>query len=169
MNLIDKKKLKTGTFDLFDLKMPVEDKSKKEVDKGPTNYVDIFGDFIHIGGIAETENFVYETDQRKSFIVGKFDLNKREMDTVVGVAPMPGLDKFLTQIPLVGKILTAGDEGSLIKTYYKVSGPFDDPEVTAVPLTSLGKKIIGLFQGILQTSEEILTLPAMVGAEKTAN
>ena len=98
--------------------MPVEDMSKIEIDPGFSNYVDISGDFAHIGGIAETENFIYETDQRKSFIVGKFDLNHREMDTVVGVAPMPGLDKFLTQIPLVGKILTAGDEGSLIKTYY---------------------------------------------------
>jgi len=166
---IDKKKLKAGTFDLFGLEMPVEDKSKIGIDKGPSSYVNISGDFAHIGGIAETENFIYETDQRKSFIVGKFDLNQREMDTVVGVAPMPGLDKFLTQIPLVGKILTAGDEGSLIKTYYKVSGPFDDPEMTAVPLTSLGKKVMGLFQGILQTSEEILTLPATVGAEKAAN
>ena len=82
---------------------------------------------------------------------------------------MPGLDKFLTQIPLVGSILTAGDEGSLIKTYYEVKGPFDDPKVKAVPLTSLGKKVMGLFQGILQTSEEILTLPTTVGAGKVSN
>jgi len=166
---IDKKKLKAGVFELFGLEVPGEDKSKIETDKGSSNYVVISGDFAHIGGIAETENFIYETDQRKSFIVGKFDLNHREMDTVVGVAPMPGLDKFLTQIPLVGKILTAGDEGSLIKTYHTVTGPFDDPEVTAVPLTSLGKKFMGLFQGILQTSEEILNLPSTVGAGKVAN
>ncbi|SVC55234.1 uncharacterized protein METZ01_LOCUS308088, partial [marine metagenome] len=84
---IDKKKLKAGTFDLFGLEMPVEDKSKIEIDPGFSNYVDISGDFAHIGGIAETENFTYETGQRKSFIVGKFDLNNLEMDTVVGVAP----------------------------------------------------------------------------------
>jgi hypothetical protein len=95
----------------------------------------------------------------ESAIVGSFDLNELNMDTVVGVAHMPGLDKILTQIPLVGKILTAGDEESLIKTYYAVKGPFDNPEITAVPLTSLGKKFMGLFQGVLQTSEEILTLP----------
>ena len=112
-----------------------------------------------IGGIAKTENFIYATDQRKSAIVGSFDLNELNMNTVVGVAHMPGLDKILTQIPLVGKILTAGDEESLIKTYYAVKGPFDNPEITAVPLTSLGKKFMGLFQGVLQTSEEILTLP----------
>jgi hypothetical protein len=54
----------------------------------------------------------------------------------------------------------------LIKTYYSVKGPFDDPEVTAIPFTSLGKKVTGIFQGILQTPEEILTLPEKVGAVK---
>ncbi|MDP7556513.1 MAG: AsmA-like C-terminal region-containing protein [Nitrospinaceae bacterium] len=166
---IDKRKLKAGTFSLFGLQVPVADKNNAEVDEGPSNYVGISGDFTHVGGIAETENFIYETDQRRTSIVGKFDLNKREMDTVVGVAPMPGLDKFLTKIPVVGKILTAGDEGSLIKTYYTVKGPFDDPEVSATPFTSLGKKVMGLFQGILQTPGEILTLPAKIGAEKATN
>ena len=85
------------------------------------------------------------------------------MDTVVGVAHLPGLDKLLTQIPIVGSILTAGDEGSLIKTYYDVNGPFDNPEVTAIPFTSLSKKFIGLFQGVLQSSEEILSLPEQIG------
>ena len=163
---INKRKLKAGTFSLFGLQAPVEDKEKTEVDEGMSNYVDISGDFAHVGGVAETENFVYETDQRRTSIVGKFDLNLREMDAVVGVAPMPGLDKFLTKIPVIGKILTAGDEGSLIKTYYSVKGPFDDPEVTAIPFTSLGKKVTGIFQGILQTPGEILTLPEKVGAVK---
>lgn len=167
--IIDTKKLKAGAFDLFDLEIPAENKNKTETDEGPLDYVGISGNFIHIGGIAETDNFIYETDQRKSAIVGKFDLNQLEMDTVVGVAHMPGLDKLLTQIPLVGKILTAGDEGSLIKTYYTVVGPFDNPKRTAIPFTSVGKKFMGLFQGVLQTSEEILNLPAKVGVGKTTN
>jgi len=91
------------------------------------------------------------------------DENGLEMDTVVGVAHLPGLDKLLNQIPLVGSILTAGDEGSLIKTYYDVKGPFDNPEVTAIPFTSLSKKFTGLFQGVLQSSEEILNLPKKIG------
>ncbi|KMP11456.1 hypothetical protein UZ36_04320 [Candidatus Nitromaritima sp. SCGC AAA799-C22] len=166
--MIDKKKLKEGAFDLFGLKIPVREKSKseKEEEENPSNYVNISGDFTHVGGVAETENFIYETDQRRTSIVGKFDLNKREMDTVVGVAPLPGLDKFLTKIPVFGKILTAGDEASLLKSYYAVKGPFDDPEVTSIPFTSLGKKVMGIFQGILQTPQEILTLPKSVGSEK---
>jgi len=162
--VIDTKKLHEGVFSLFDLEQPLETKNKKDKDQEPSKYESISGDFIYTGGVAETNNLVYETDQRKSAIAGKFDLNDPEMDTVVGVAHLPGLDKLLTQIPLVGSILTAGDEGSLIKTYYEVNGPFDNPEVRAIPFTSLSKKFIGLFQGVLQTSEEILSLPEQIGA-----
>jgi len=162
--VIDKKQLHEGVFSLFDFEQPLETKNKKDKDQKPSKYENIHGDFIYTDGVAETNNLVYETDQRKSAIAGKFDLNDLKMDTVVGVAHLPGLDKLLTQIPIVGSILTAGDEGSLIKTYYKVNGPFDNPEVTAIPFTSLSKKFIGLFQGALQTSEEILRLPEQIGA-----
>lgn len=164
--VIDTKKLHEGVFSLFNLEQPLETKNKKDKDPEPSKYESISGDFIYTGGVAETNNLVYETSQRKSAIAGKFDLNDLEMDTVVGVAHFPGLDKILTQIPIVGSILTAGEEGSLIKTYYEVNGPFDNPEVTAIPFTSLSKKFIGLFQGILQTSEEILSLPEQIGAGK---
>jgi uncharacterized protein involved in outer membrane biogenesis len=164
---IDTKQLKLGLFDLFDLETSPKQKEKTEKDEGPTDFENISGDFVYIGGIAETENFIYETDQRKSAIVGKFDLNNLEMDTVVGVAHMPGLDKLLNQIPVFGKILTAGDEGSLIKAYYDVKGSFEEPIVTLVPLTSLGKKFMGLFKSIIQTPEEILNLPEKVGTQLT--
>jgi hypothetical protein len=56
----------------------------------------------------------------------------------------------------VGKIITGGDEKSLLKTYYTVKGDFNDPEISAIPFTSLGKKVVGIFQGILQTPQDIL-------------
>ena len=52
--------------------------------------------------------------------------------------------------------MTAGDEKSLLKTYYAVKGDFDDPEISPIPFTSLGKKVMGIFQGILETPVEIL-------------
>ena len=160
---IDTKKLHKGVVSLFDLEQLLETKNEKDEDKEPSKYERISGDFVYTGGIAETNNLVYETDQRKSAIAGKFDLNELKMDTEVGVAHLPGLDKLLNQIPIVGSILTAGDEGSLIKTYYDVNGPFDNPEVTAIPFTSLSKKFMGLFQGVIQSSEEILNLPEKIG------
>ena len=70
---------------------------------------------------------------------------------------MAQLDRFLTKIPLVGKIITGGDEKSLLKTYYKVKGDFNNPEISAIPFTSLGKKVVGIFQGIFQTPQDILS------------
>ena len=69
---------------------------------------------------------------------------------------MAQLDRFLAKIPLVGKIITGGDEKSLVKTYYVVKGNFNDPDISAIPFTSLGKKVMGIFQGILQTPQDIL-------------
>jgi uncharacterized protein involved in outer membrane biogenesis len=117
----------------------------------------ISGDFISEGGILKTENFVFETKNRRTSIVGSFDLINDQMDTVVGVAPMAQLDRFLTKVPLVGKIITGGDEKSLLKTYYMVKGDFNDPEISAIPFTSLGKKVVGIFQGIFQTPQDILS------------
>ena len=100
---------------------------------------------------------MFETTNRRTSIVGSFDLLNEQMDTIVGVAPMAQLDRLLAKIPLVGKIITGGDEKSLVKTYYVVKGNFNDPEVSAIPFTSLGKKVVGIFQGILQAPEEILS------------
>ena len=165
---INTKKLHAGAFNLMGLEMPVRRKSKPAEDES-SNYKNIYGNFIYVGGVAETEDFVYETKQRRTSIVGKFDLNRRRINAMAGVAHMPQLDKFLTQIPLVGKVLTGGDDASLVITYHSVKGPFDDPIISLVPFETLGKKVMGIFQGILQTSEEILTLPADVMEKGTTN
>jgi hypothetical protein len=121
-----------------------------------SSFKQLSGDFIPKGGIFDTENFIFETDNRRTSIVGTFDLKNNHIDTVVGVAPLAKLDRFLKKIPLLGKILTAGDEKSLLKTYYNVKGDFEDPKISAIPFTSLGKKVMGIFQGFLQTPIEIL-------------
>ena len=150
--MMDQDKLKRGVNKLFGTSpssLPSEEDSR-------SSFKQLSGDFIPRDGVFETENFIFETNDRRTSIVGTFDLEKNQMDTVVGVAPLAKLDRFLTKIPLFGKILTAGDEKSFLKTYYKVEGDFDDPEISPIPFTSLGKKVMGIFQGILQTPVEIL-------------
>ena len=146
-------RLKSGVRKLFS-SIPQTSSLKKDM---PSRFRQISGDFISRNGKLETENFVFETTNRRTSIVGSFDLLNEQMDTIVGVAPMAQLDRLLAKIPLVGKIITGGDEKSLVKTYYVVKGNFNDPEVSAIPFTSLGKKVVGIFQGILQAPEEILS------------
>ena len=157
--MTDRKRLKRGVNKVFGSLPAGSLPSKKD---RPSSFKQISGDFISRNGIFETENFIFETNDRRTSIVGTFDLGKNQMDTVVGVAPLAKLDRFLTKIPLVGKILTAGDEKSLLKTYYTVKGNFETPEILPIPFTSLGKKVMGIFQGVLQTPVEILqSLPVI--------
>ena len=158
--MVDRKRLKRGVDKLFG-SLPTTGSLPAKKDN-PTSFRQISGDFISRNGIFETENFIFETKGRLTSIVGTFNLATNQMDTVVGVAPLAKLDRFLTKIPLVGKILTAGDEKSLLKTYYTVKGSFETPEILPIPFTSLGKKVMGIFQGVLETPVEILeSLPVI--------
>ena len=150
--MIDKEKLKQGVQKLFGSSsglLPSKEDNR-------SSFKHLSGDFFPTNGVFETENFIFETNERRTSIVGTFDLTQNQVDAIAGIAPLPKLDQFLTQIPLFGKILTAGDEKSLLKTYYSVKGDFDDPEISSIPFTSLGKKVMGIFQGILETPVEIL-------------
>jgi hypothetical protein len=149
---INPEKLKRGIRRLFS-SIPEQNPLGDET---ASSFKQISGNFIAKDGILDTKNFVFETEDRRTSIVGTFDLGNQKMDTVVGVAPLAKLDRFLTQIPVVGKIITGGDEKSIIKTYYTVIGDFKDPDVTMIPFTSLGKRVMGIFQGILQTPQALL-------------
>ena len=149
---INLEKLKRGVRRLFS-SIPQPNPLKKDA---ASSFKQISGDFVAKDGIFKTQNFVIETENQRTSIVGTFDLVNNQMDTVVGIAPLAGLDRFLTQIPVVGKIITGGDEKSILKTYYTVKGDFNNPEITLTPFTSLGKRVMGIFQAILQAPQELL-------------
>jgi len=149
-----------GAMRLFKMKTDGESNSEEVNESSP--FEKVSGDFTLINGVANTENFQYETLDRRMSLVGLFDLNKFEMDTTVGVAPLRTLDKIITKIPVVGKILMGGDEDSVFKTYYLIKGPFRGPEVTSVPLTALGKRVVGILQGILESPGDLFN-PEILG------
>ncbi len=145
-------KLKEGVRRLFASLPPTD-----PIEQGTLSpFKHLAGDFVAKDGVFETQNFVIETENRRTSIVGTFDLVNNQMDTVVGVAPLAGLDRLLAKIPLVGKIITGGDEKSILKTYYTVTGDFDDPEITVAPFTSLGKQVMGILQALLETPQELI-------------
>lgn len=150
---LDQGALLLGAQRIFGL--PQTGTEKKPDEPTRTTYDQISGHFTLKGGVAQTENFVYGTSERRMSMVGVSDFGKNSMDMVLGVALLPQLDKFLTRIPLVGKIITGGDEKSLVKNYYTVKGPFSNLEITTVPFTALGKKVLGIFQGIFQAPQEL--------------
>ncbi len=149
-------RLLNGTIQLFGITAdPV--KTAERSRQPNTGYLQIFGDFSLTNGVARTENFLYEEKGQRMSLVGAFDLNASRMGTVVGVAPFRRVGRIIKKIPILGPIVTGGEEGSLITTYYKVEGPFSDPRIESVPLQSVSKKVLGTFQGIFTAPSELFS------------
>jgi uncharacterized protein YhdP len=116
----------------------------------------IKGNFVINNGVAITENYVIDTPERRTSVIGSLDLGNKKLDLSVGVAPWQNLNKKMSKIPIVGTIVTGNDGKSLFTSYYNVKGKMGSPEVKSVPLKSLGKKIVSLFKGIFEAPKEIL-------------
>ncbi len=60
---------------------------------------------------------------------------------------------------ILGPIVTGGKEGSLFTNYYEVEGPFSDPRIESIPWTSVGKKVLGTFEGIITAPADLIPRP----------
>jgi uncharacterized protein YhdP len=119
------------------------------------HYNTIEGAFQVKEGIARTDNFFFDSPSVKMDAVGDIDLREKSYDMEIAVAPLETVDKVVEKIPLIGTVLM-GDEGALVVTYYKLTGPFDQPELKQVVFTSLGRKAQGIFQRIFRLPATIL-------------
>lgn len=78
-------------------------------------------------------------------VSGSYNLVDEEIDAKGMVIPAYGLNTFIGNIPLVGKVL-AGKDGSIFGTNYNISGNADKPVVSINPLSTLAPNSIkGLF------------------------
>ena len=149
-------RLLNGAVELFGISVDpntIAERARQD-NKG---YLQIFGDFKIVNGIAHTENFLYEEKGQRMSLVGSFDLNDSRMGTVVGVAPFRRVGRVIEKIPILGRIVTGGKEGSLITTYYKVEGPFSDPSIEAVPFKSVSGKVLSTLEAIVTAPSDLFT------------
>ncbi len=116
------------------------------------------GEFDFHKGTAFTKNYTILTKTRNTSMTGKLFLGNYKLDLSIGVAPWAEADKIVSQIPLVGSILTGGDDKSLLISYYKIEGDMSDPQIKAMPLKSIGKKFEGIFKGIFTAPQDLTDL-----------
>ncbi len=72
---------------------------------------------------------------------GKIDKREDVMDIGGTVVPVTFVNDFISNIPLIGSLLTGG-EGALIAATYSVKGPVKTPTVTVNPLSALTPGIL---------------------------
>ncbi len=105
-------------------------------------------------GIARTENLVLDSPAMKVNAVGQVNLADDTLDLTVAAKPFQTVDSILTKIPLAGWLL-GGKEKSLLVAYYRVTGPLSDPQVTPIPLKSVGRNLFGIFRNLLEIPEAL--------------
>ncbi len=99
-------------------------------------------------GRLSTENLTMKSPAMNLSLLGDFDLEKDRLNLIMGVKPLQTVDKIVTHIPVAGWIL-AGEEKALVTAHFQITGRSGNPEVTAIPVTSLSEKTLGIFRRVL--------------------
>jgi len=106
---------------------------------------------IHVkDGVASTEDLVVDSDAMKITILGKVDLGKNRIDARIGIHPLVTLDTVLSNVPIVGYILTGKDK-AFLSYVYEVEGDLNDPKVEAIPIKSMGESLWGIIKRLIET------------------
>lgn len=83
---------------------------------------------------------------------GLVDKRSNEVQLNGTAIPMSEVSNFIGKIPLVGDILTGGDNGGIFAATYTIKGPTTDPDVFVNPLSVLAP---GILRRILFENSEI--------------
>lgn len=72
---------------------------------------------------------------------GQVDLNTKTINVSGTVIPLSDINKLISDIPLVGNLITGGSD-SLFAATYTLKGPTNDPQVSVNPLSVLAPGIV---------------------------
>ena len=98
---------------------------------------------------------VIEGPALKIFGEGTVDLPTGRLDLVVLVAPLRTVDTLLSRIPLVGQVVT-GKSKTFLSFPFKVEGPLQDPKVTPLPPSAIGKGLLGVVKRTLELPFKVI-------------
>ena len=119
-------------------------------------------------GVLGTDSLMMKSPIFNGITKGKMDLADLRVDAEMGVQPLGTVDFLISNIPIVGYILT-GKEKSLLVYYFKVEGLFPTPDVRYVPLENLGKSTFGFFKRLFFTPGRIFKDISEVSQEFSQN
>ncbi len=82
-------------------------------------------------------------------VSGTVNLERDTVDLSGTIVPVQGLNRAIGSIPLLGDVLTGGEDGGLFAFTYRVTGPLDAPDVRVNPLSVLAPGFLRelFFQG----------------------
>lgn len=122
---------------LFKFKLP-------DMASGGMPYSSIKGSFSVSDGIVATKDLFISSNAINVSIVGNADIVREELNLTLGAQPLQTVDKIVNRIPIVGWLLT-GKEKNLVTAYFEAKGKWSDPQVSAIPVKSMGKGLLNIF------------------------
>jgi len=122
-------------------------------------------DIILENGVLRSENLRIDSAAMNTVLAGELDLVNSDLDLIMGIKPLGTVDTVFTRIPVAGWLLT-GDDRAVLSANFEIKGPFSDPKVEMMPLTSLSNKVFGIFKRtltlpgtLIKDPEKVLTNP----------
>ncbi len=98
-------------------------------------------------GVLSTEDLFVDSTSMNLSLVGDFRIREDTFDMVLGVKPLRVVDQVVTNLPLAGWLL-AGEEKALFTAHFAITGKSTDPKVSAIPITSVSQKVLGIFKRV---------------------
>ena len=123
---------------------------------GGMPYSSIKGSISVKDGILATQDLFISSNAINVSIVGSADIIKEELDLTLGAQPLQTVDKIVNRIPIVGWLLT-GKEKNLLTAYFEAKGKWSDPQVSAIPVKSMGKGILNIFIRVFELPVKLFT------------
>ncbi|MDD2899772.1 MAG: AsmA-like C-terminal domain-containing protein [Desulfuromonadaceae bacterium] len=123
---------------------------------GGMPYSSVKGTIAVKDGILTTTDLFISSNAINVSIVGNADVVKEELNLTLGAQPLQTVDKIVNRIPIVGWLLTGKDK-NLLTAYFEAKGKWSDPQVSAIPVKSMGKGIFDIFIRAFQLPVKLFT------------
>ena len=117
-------------------------------------------------GVLSTEDLVIDSNAMNLSLVGRYSLIDDRLNLTLGIKPLGTVDKIVSSIPLAGWLLT-GEDKALVTAQFKVEGSGKDPEVSAIPITSVSDTVLGIFKRTLGLPGKVITDLESLGTSET--
>ncbi len=115
-----------------------------DMTSGGMPYSTIKGNIALKDGILTTKDLFISSNAINMSIVGTADIIKEELNLTLGAQPLQTVDKIVNRIPIVGWLLTGKDK-DLVTAYFEAKGTWSNPQVSAIPVKSMGKGLLNIF------------------------
>ena len=125
----------------------LNDAVKRDIDVRSEKFARGFASLVIKNGVIQIDNGVVRGEQVGATFQGTVRDANGKTDITGTFMPAYGLNRLFAELPLIGIILGNGRDRGLLGITFKLSGPFEKPQLTINPLSIIAP---GVFRSIFE-------------------